>query len=89
MSAINQCFAKPLDVSEEVGPVLEDGQGFMRAFDDVEEFGILHHELQDGIPEILFFRLDLLDGVLGCHLPATDAEILLAGRLLPASRTLD
>ena len=89
MSAINQRFAKPLGVSEEVGPVLEDGQGFLRAFDIVEEFGILHHELQDGIPEVLFFRLDLLDGIVGGHLPAPDAEILLAGRLLPASRTLD
>jgi len=88
MSAVAQRFPEPLGVLEEVGPVLEDGHGLLGLLDVVEELGVLLDELEDGVPEVLFLRLDLLDGVVGGRLPAPDAEVLLAGSLLPAARAV-
>ena len=79
MSAVAQSLAEPLGVLEEVGPVLEDGHGLLGLLDVIEEFGIFLDERENGVPEVLFFGLDLLDGVVGGRLPAPDTEVLLAG----------
>jgi hypothetical protein len=69
MLGVAQRFPEQLGVLEEVGPVLEDGHGLLGLHDVVEESGIFLEDRENGVPEVLFFGLDLLTASLEVACP--------------------